>query len=120
VLRSITLRQHRTCRAVTAGAAILVQLHLFFILQLHGHGSLTLLETYSISRRARHAQVEALEKPEPFCPACQIARHGSVYPAPSAVGPDLLPFVPGLVLLPAVLPTLNSRLPVGARDPPAD
>jgi len=62
-------------------AAVMVQLHLFFVAQLHHH-ALRLLqqETHNTMRQARADLVPLPDPPRP-CPACQIARQGSVTPA---------------------------------------
>jgi hypothetical protein len=94
--------------------AVLLQVHIFFVLQLHQHR--VALESISQSNSA--GAIPSLHAIGLLCPACQIARHGIVHPT----GETLLSGrfleterVPGLS---PTRPFLVSFLKLSGRDPP--
>lgn len=68
-------------RLVTAWFAVLVQLHIFLVLELHNHviGARILRDTAAMSTSLTRSHT--VPAPRPLCPACQVARQGSVQPA---------------------------------------
>lgn len=77
----LTLRSHRRAWVLAVWLAVLVQLHLFFIAQLHRHTLRVLEQESHLSHKDGRASIAALPISEPLDPACQIARQGSVSPA---------------------------------------
>src|SRR5205823_12097340 len=76
------MRGKRLKRAKTAiaCAAVLLQLHLVLVLEIHRHS----LDPANVSGSQRHAlgRVTPTSDSNPLdCPSCQIARHGAVQPA---------------------------------------
>ena len=73
-------------RELMVWAAVLVQVHLFFVGELHRHIVADPLS--GIEGRARESIGPAQATPDnnPLCAACQIARQGSVHPAPQNPG----------------------------------
>lgn len=82
--------RNRGLRAAVVLVAILAQLHLLFVVELHHHGD-------QFSRSGERAQVSvqlrqghSSSKSDPICDACQVARHGTVQPngATPLLAPD--------------------------------
>jgi hypothetical protein len=72
--------QNRGLRAAVVLVAILAQLHLFFVVELHHHG-----DQFSLSGGCAQVSVQLRQwhsspKPDPICGVCQVARHGVVQP----------------------------------------
>lgn len=105
-------------RALVAWFAVLVQLNIFFVLELHHHvvnpRNLRYTASVSVSLTRSHPAVPQ----QPLCPACRISRAGAVQPA--AEGLALLPLQAVASTLP-VRPSSVSAIflfhPSG-RDPP--
>jgi hypothetical protein len=74
-------RRGRPVRLLTAWFAVLVQLHIFLVLELHHHvlGARFLRDAATASTSLTKSQTAPA--PAPLCPACQVARQGSVQPA---------------------------------------
>lgn len=73
--------RHRRAYALAVWLGVVVQLHLFFIAQLHHH-QLRLAEQNSrFSHQGGQTALAPLALPEPLDPACQIARMGSIAPS---------------------------------------
>ena len=110
--------RRRALRTMASIAAILLQVHLFLVLQLHHHGLnvCRVLEFSSISDGGFHARPP--EAPLLPCPACHVAEHSLVQHAEPG---DLIRFLPqaGDVLDPATLlyACLREQAVCG-RDPP--
>jgi hypothetical protein len=65
--------------------AVILQLHIFFVLQLHHHqGFIDTVSKLPLSA-TKGPQPPAIQAVNLLCPACQIARHGIVQPAGEAV-----------------------------------
>jgi hypothetical protein len=105
-------------RKLMVWATVLVQVHLFFVGELHRH--LVADSLSGIQGQAREAVGPAQATPDnnPLCAACQIARQGSVHPAPQSLGVLHLfeersdPSTPAFYF-PAVF-----QIPLSGRDPP--
>ena len=116
--KSSVFRSRHGARLLTAWFAILVQLHIFLVLELHNHviSSSFLRDTAAAGLSLTKSQ--SIPAPGPLCPACQVARQGAVQPAVERLA--LLP----LQALAAVLPGHPSIVPVifllhpSGRDPP--
>jgi hypothetical protein len=116
--KSSVFRGRHSVRLLTALIAVLVQLHIFLVLELHQHvlGSRFLREVAATSASITgHHPAPA---GRPLCPACQVARQGAVQPAV-----ERLALVP-LKAIAAALPTSPSFTPTifflhpSGRDPP--
>lgn len=111
-------RRDRPARLLTAWLAVLVQLHIFLVLELHSHvlSSRILRDTATAGASLTRSQTAPGHRP--LCPACQVARQGAVHPAVQKLA--MLP----LLLVGATLPSRSSRLPVlfllhpSGRSPP--
>lgn len=86
-LMSLLATAHRTrshrqlTRALVAVAAGLLQLHLFMVMELHHHQT----EVPATSRHSVRATLESSQGADTPCPACQIARQGSVNAPPQGL-----------------------------------
>jgi len=110
--------QNRGLRVVLIGAAIVAQLHLFFVVELHHHGSGELALSGGQGRvSGRQAQWQACPEPNAICGACRVCRQGAVQLARSTRLPSTdsvaLPFlVTEAVKFARLLPSrLSSRAP---------
>jgi hypothetical protein len=111
-------RGRHSKRALVTWFAIVVQLHIFLVLELHHHvlGSQILRET--ANQTTAWTSSATVPAPAPLCPACQVARQGAVQPA--VEGLALLPLQAVATALPAVpcsIPIIFLLHPSG-RDPP--
>jgi hypothetical protein len=99
-------RSRHAARLLTAWIAVLVQLHIFLVLELHSHvlSSRILRDTAAASASWTTSQTAPANGP--ICPACQVARQGSVQPAVQKLA--LLP----LQLVGIALPSRIFSLPV--------
>ncbi len=103
-------------------AAVVVQIHLLLVQDLHRHGADSLAadsQPTSVLGASSHTQVEAVRgQGTPLCPACQITRHGSIQVEPS----NSAPFQPvewgDVVPLPLIAFHPVSQLPPSGRAPP--
>ena len=99
-------------------AAVLVQVHLFFVGELHHHVLADPLSGMQGQAREGVGSAKVTPDDSPLCAACQIARQGSVHPAPqSLVVLDLFeerssPSSPALYFSSIV------QIPLSGRDPP--
>ena len=82
--------QNRGLRAAVVLVAILAQLHLFLVVELHHHGNQFSLSGDRAQVSVQLGQRHLSPKPDPLCGACQVARHGAVRPIAGTplVGPD--------------------------------
>jgi hypothetical protein len=99
-------------------AAVLVQVHLFFVGELHHH---ILADPLSgIQGQAREGVGSAKVTPDdsPLCAACQIARQGSVHPAPQSLGVLRLSEERSNPSSPALYFSSVFQVPPSGRDPP--
>jgi hypothetical protein len=99
--------------------AILAQLHLFFVLELHHEGAGLFLQTEAAAFADSQPRFSQPKIPEPLCPACQIARQGAVSPAVDvlALSPlfAVISSAPEFVVCPHLVFIVQSS----GRDPPA-
>jgi hypothetical protein len=109
--------KHGILRALGAWAVVLVQVHLFFVSQLHNHLQVpTSLTSGSGSYWSSPAPTQ--EAPNPQCAACQIARHGIILAAVGGLTRAPLPAL-GKAFEPSTeRPCLLSYLLPSGRDPP--
>src|SRR5579862_1347307 len=91
-------------RFTIIAVACLAQLHLFFVVQLHQHGS----GPFPFSSRDLPVGFHDVQDSGPPCPACQMARQGSIYPSTFVVRPIRLD---ELRVISAVNPSKFSFLP---------
>jgi len=73
-------------RQLMVWAAVLVQVHLFFVVELHHHILADPLSGIQGPVREGAGSAKATPDNNPLCAACQIARQGSVHPAPQNPG----------------------------------
>ena len=108
----------RLLRESMVWAAVLVQVHLFFVAELHRHGVADPLSGIQGQVREGVGPAKATPDNNPLCPACQIARQGSVHPAPQSLGvlhffeERSNPATPALYF-PSIF-----QIPLSGRDPP--
>jgi hypothetical protein len=111
-------RSRHGARLMTAWFAVLVQMHIFLVLELHHHVLSPRILKDTATRSAAWMKSQRAPAPAPLCPACQVARQGSVQPAVQKLA--LLP----LQTVGSALPSRISNLPVlfllhpSGRDPP--
>jgi len=108
--RGATLRarfgRHLLYNRLMIWAAVVVQLHLLLVQDLHHHGredrAADLQKTWTLKADGRPLIQVAQSQGSPLCAACQISRNGSVHVQPS----NLTPFQSvelGAVALPSAL-----------------
>jgi hypothetical protein len=105
-------------RELMVWAAVLVQVHLFLVGELHRHIGADPLSGIQGQARQSVGPAQATADNNPLCAACQIARQGSVHPAPQS--PSILhlfeersnPATPALYF-PSIF-----QVPPSGRDPP--
>ena len=111
-------KNHRKLRVALVGAAILAQIHLFFVVELHHHGAQFDLSGGQGQVKAQLTQCQASPKPDAICDACRLCRQGAVQLASSA----RLPFRDSVASeLPAIEACKFARLSpsrVSSRAPP--
>jgi hypothetical protein len=111
-------RGDRPLRFLTAWLAVLVQLHIFLVLELHHHvlGARLLRESARLG--ASYTRPQPAPVPAPLCPACQVARQGAVQYAVERLA--LLPLQTVAAALTAHSLTIPSifLLRSSGRDPP--
>lgn len=111
-------RRDRPVRFLTAWLAVVVQLHIFLVLELHQHVLSPRILRDTATRSAAWTKSQTAPPPTPLCPACQVARQGAVQPAVQKLA--LLP----LLLVGTALPARPSGIPIifflhpSGRDPP--
>ena len=105
-------------RKLMVWAAVLVQVHLFFVGELHRH--LVADPVSGIQGPAREGVGPAQATPDnnPLCAACQIVRQGSVHPAPQSLGVLHLFKERSKPSTPAFYFPSIFQVPPSGRDPP--
>lgn len=115
---SSLFRGRHSKRALVAWFAVVVQLHIFLVLELHHHVLDTQILREPATQTTAWTRSTTAPAPSPLCPACQVARQGAVQPA--VEGLALLPLQAVATALPAVpcnIPIIFLLHPSG-RDPP--
>ena len=111
-------RRDKTVCFLTAWLAVLVQLHIFLVLELHHHvlGARLLRESARVG--ASWTRPQPAPTPAPLCPACQVVRQGAVQNVVARLA--LLPLQAVAFALPAHSSTIPSifLLHSSGRDPP--
>ena len=108
---------YRKLRTALVAAAILAQVHLFFVVELHHHDAQLLFSGGQSKATAQLAQCHAAAKSHVICAACMMCRQGAVRPASSKPLPSRFPVAQKLSLREAIkfarlLPSrLTSRAP---------
>jgi len=78
----------RKLQAVLAEAALVAQLHLFFVVELHHHEGQLVFPEGQGQATTHLAQYQAAPKSDAFCAACTMCRQGAVRPATSILPPS--------------------------------
>ena len=109
---------YKLLREVMVWATVLVQIHLFFVAELHRH--IVADPLCGIQGQVPESVGSAPATPDnnPLCAACQIARQGSVHPAPQSSGVLHLSEEPSNPSTPAFYFPSVSQVPPSGRDPP--
>jgi len=108
---------YRKLRAALVAAAILAQVHLFLVVELHHHEAQLVFSGGQSKAEAQMAECQASAKPDVNCAACMMCRQGAVRPASSTLLPSRDPVARKLSLREAfkfarLLPSrLTSRAP---------
>jgi hypothetical protein len=76
--RYIKYRHKRNLRSCLIGAAILAQLHLFFVVDLHHHGRLQPFDGGKSQASADLTQWHSSPAPNPICTVCRVSQQGAV------------------------------------------
>jgi len=105
-------------RELMVWAAVLVQVHLFFVGELHRHSVADLVSGIQGQARAGVGSAKATPESKPLCAACQIARQGSVHPAPQSLGVLHLFKERSNPSSPALYFSSVFQIPPSGRDPP--
>jgi len=101
-------------RVLTAVATGILQLHLFFVMELHHHSG----EPSSLSNHTVQTGFQASPGADQPCPACQMARQGSISSAGHVLSPVRLNEVGNLPLeFPGKISNHSKERPYG-RAPP--
>jgi hypothetical protein len=79
--KSSAFRGRSAARHLTAWLAVLVQLHIFLVLELHHHVLSPRLLRDAATAGSTWNKSNTLPLTRPLCPACQVARQGAVQPA---------------------------------------
>ncbi len=113
----MNLRRRHRLHAFT-WLALLSQVHLCFVLQLHHHEPDALVSGTPRSVGLQGVQMQALPAPTPPCPVCHVARQGSITGASAIVTLLLAPAV-GAVPTPTTTHySLLAADSLSTRDPP--
>lgn len=83
---SSVFRGRRFVRLMVAWMAVLVQLNVFFHLDLHQRLLSPHILKDAANVSAAWTRPHPSQKPQPFCPICQIVRQGAVQPAVEKLG----------------------------------
>ena len=105
-------------RELLVWAAVLVQVHLFFVVELHRHILADPLSGFQGPVREAVGRAQATPDNNPLCAACQIARQGSVHPAPQSRGALYLSEERNNPSPPALYFSSIFQVPPSGRDPP--
>ena len=106
-------------RELMVWAAALVQVHLFFVGELHRHSVADLLCGIQGPVREAIGSAKATPDNNRFCAACQIARQGSIRPAPQSPGTLYLSEERNNPSSPALYFSSVFQVPPSGRDPPS-
>lgn len=111
-------RGRSAARYLTAWLAVLVQLHIFLVLELHHHVLSQAFLRSTVASGADWGKPSPARVPSPLCPACQVARQGAVQ-----AGVERLAWLPlGAVALTPPAAVFNILvvflLQSSGRDPP--
>lgn len=104
-------------------AAVLIQLHLFLVAELHHHSSPLIQWNGSKTVAAQRAgplwsAPQTPATPDPNCAACRISTRGAVYVAIAAAVPRALETTRILPLTKQLWLPTTAALPFSIRDPP--
>jgi hypothetical protein len=116
--KTVSFRPRHRWYSAVVSAAVLLQLHLFFVVQLHRHHTdpVSVADLAALLDGRAHVQVP--HAPIPPCPACHIARHGLVDVSPVAQVANS-PLILGSLQLPAVAGyCFLLQNSTSSRDPP--
>jgi hypothetical protein len=105
-------------RGLLVWAAVLVQAHLFLVGELHRHILADPLSGIQGPVSEGVGSAKATPDNNPLCAACQIARQGSVHPAPQSPGVLHLSEERNNLLSPALYFSSIFQVPPSGRDPP--
>jgi len=108
----------KSLRELMVWAAVLVQAHLFLVGELHRHIVTDPLSGIQGQAREGFGLRQAARDNNPLCAACQIARQGSVYPAPQNHGILFLSEERSKPSTPALYFSPIFQIPFSGRDPP--
>ena len=78
----------RKLRAALVAAALVAQVHLFFVVELHHHEAQLVFSGVQSKATIRLAQGQASAKPDVICAACMLCRQGAIRPASSTLLPS--------------------------------
>src|SRR5579863_343682 len=115
ILRKTNPRHRQLPRLLMAVATGVLQLHLFFVIELHHHGAGSLLLQSNDRVQLGYYPVQDAV---PTCPACQMARQGSVYPATRGSIPIRLDEVRVVSAISPVTFSYLQKEPPSGRAPP--
>jgi hypothetical protein len=82
----MTRQGFKLLRKLMVWSTVLVQVHLFFVGELHRHLGADPLSENQQQTCHSVGLARATSDTNPLCVACQIARQGSVQPAPQSLG----------------------------------
>jgi len=105
-------------RNLTVWAAVLVQIHLFFVGELHRHLAAEPLPGIQGTAYEVIGQAQAAPENSPLCAACQISRQGSVQPTPQSLGIQHLFKERSRTTTLAFYFPSTIKVPASGRDPP--
>ena len=105
-------------REVMVWATVLLQIHLFFVAELHRHIVADPISGIQRQARVSIGPAQATPHDNSLCAACQIARQGSVQPAPQSLGVLHLFKERSNPSTPAFYFPSVSQVPPSGRDPP--
>jgi hypothetical protein len=109
-------RQHSTKWRAGVWIAVLLQMHIFLVLQLHQHQ--TALEPLASTQPNSAHAAPSLYAANLLCPACQIARHGIVHPTGDIIRSGRFLETDRVSALFPARPFLVPFLKLSGRDPP--
>ena len=75
-------------RAALVAAAMVAQVHLFFVVELHHHEAQLVFSGGQSKGTAQLAQYQASAKSDVLCAACMMCRQGAIQPASSTPLPS--------------------------------
>jgi hypothetical protein len=99
-------------------AAVLLQAHIFLVLQLHQHRAALNLVAKSQQASSIASNHTELRSVSPFCPACRVARQGFVHAAVDVLDGLPLPLVDWAPRCPTFQLSIAPFLQLSGRDPP--